>query len=658
MKNFTLISIILTFSLYSQDPSVDAGPDFDVCSEDSVTISQATASNFESLNWTTTGNGNFDNPNIINPTYFFDSSDIANGSVSFTLTAISNNSASSDTMTVSIYNPQIELLSGQLNQTICEGESISDIVFDLGNDADNVQLTWDEVPNGLYLDNSDNSQIILSGVPASVNQDTVYNYTLVAIESVNGCEFEQISGSITVLNSHDLELISSPLTAHITFCEGEPLPDIIRYEFGGGATSARVLGNLPTGITWSVSSNFLEISGTPTVNVSGEATDFDYAIETIGTGPCSSTTKTGIITLISEPVITLSNTLGNGSHNQTVCENTPLTDITFDIINTADNVQISWDGETPLWIDQSIFVGGKYTISGTPTNILQDTTYNYTLQAFDQVYGCQSDLYSGSITVLSSHNLMLLSGSSSTNQSLCEGEALPQTIRYEFGGGATSARVITGLPTGMSWDILPGNILEISGTPTVNVDTTEQVFSYTVETIGPSCDPATETGTITIIPNPQIQISNTGGSPNQILCEGTPIDDIVFNVIDNAERVEILWNVTPTGISHQFDPTTKEFVISGTPINIDSDISYNYTLKAVNDTNGCESQIYTGNIDVNAECINSGKIELNGPVEVNNGTLFIKEEDGLILKSSQDNQCYRITIDDGDIVAVPVNCEQ
>ena len=77
---------------------------------------------------------------------------------------------------------------------------------------------------------------------------------------------------------------------------------------------------------------------------------------------------------------------------------------------------------------------------------------------------------------------------------------------------------------------------------------------------------------------------------------------------------------------------------------------------------GCMSSEVQGVIiiqdDSSSECIDPGKIELNGPVEVNNGTLFIKEEDGLILKSSQDNQCYRITIDDGNIVAVPVNCEQ
>ena len=118
-------------------------------------------------------------------------------------------------------------------------------------------------------------------------------------------------------------------------------------------------------------------------------------------------TETGTITIISNPVIQLSSIASNGSPNQTVCENTPLTEISFDVTDIADNVQISWTGETPLWIDQSSLVGGKYTISGTPTNILQDTTFNYTIKALNQINGCESAEFTGSITVLNSHDLDL-----------------------------------------------------------------------------------------------------------------------------------------------------------------------------------------------------------------------------------------------------------
>ena len=57
--------------------------------------------------------------------------------------------------------------------------------------------------------------------------------------------------------------------------------------------------------------------------------------------------------------------------------------------------------------------------------------------------------------------MQLLSGSSSTDQTLCENEELPLTILYEFGGGATSARV-TGLPPGIDWSKNGNKILYLA----------------------------------------------------------------------------------------------------------------------------------------------------------------------------------------------------
>ena len=78
----------------------------------------------------------------------------------------------------------------------------------------------------------------------------------------------------------------------------------------------------------------------------------------------------------------------------------------------------------------------------------QDTTYNFSIKAVNSTAGCESDAFTGSISVLNGHNLQLLSGSSSVDQTLCEGEVLEFPISYEFGGGALSARVL-GLPPGV-----------------------------------------------------------------------------------------------------------------------------------------------------------------------------------------------------------------
>ena len=74
-----------------------------------------------------------------------------------------------------------------VNQVVCEGESISNMVFDLVNGSDMVEWSWDVAPLGIYGQVDPNtSQFILSGTPLSVDQDTVHNYTL-ATNSFNGC---------------------------------------------------------------------------------------------------------------------------------------------------------------------------------------------------------------------------------------------------------------------------------------------------------------------------------------------------------------------------------------------------------------------------------------------------------------------------------------
>ena len=63
------------------------------------------SSGYDTLIWTSNGNGIFDNPNILDPSYTFSAQDIISGSVTFKLTAYSKRACtfeSSDSMTVLI----------------------------------------------------------------------------------------------------------------------------------------------------------------------------------------------------------------------------------------------------------------------------------------------------------------------------------------------------------------------------------------------------------------------------------------------------------------------------------------------------------------------------------------------------------------------------
>ena len=95
-------SMVLTIS---RQAIANAGSDETICfSQTSILLSTASASFYNSLVWTTSGSGTFNDPNIQNPVYFPSANDIAAGTVVLTLTATSTqpcvNAVSSMTLTI------------------------------------------------------------------------------------------------------------------------------------------------------------------------------------------------------------------------------------------------------------------------------------------------------------------------------------------------------------------------------------------------------------------------------------------------------------------------------------------------------------------------------------------------------------------------------
>ena len=81
------------------------------------------------------------------------------------------------------------------------------------------------------------------------------------------------------------------------------------------------------------------IVGTPTTVVT-ETTTYDIGVHTPGT-LCVSGTST--VTLTLDPAHSISLTSTDSTQNQTICDNSALTPITFDIGGGAGNYVISWD---------------------------------------------------------------------------------------------------------------------------------------------------------------------------------------------------------------------------------------------------------------------------------------------------------------------------
>lgn len=489
------------------------------------------------------------------------------------------------------------LSAGSTSQTVCEGQTIQTITLDLADLGSSSNVVVSNLPVGVNYNVSGNT-VTIAGTPTSVSSFTAYNYSVEVRSGLNNCT-STFNGTIQV-QAQDEIIIQPGMNSSGSYCVGDVISPIT-YDFSGGTSGAVIewtangttMPGNPPGILASINANSITISGSLIANVNTQ-TDYGYVITSVNSGICSSTTSvSGSLTLDPQPSLILNNL--SGQINQQVCESIAIDDIIYDV-SDANTVQINWDTTPNGIITQFNAASGQFTISGTVQNINADAVYNYTIVAENQTTGCVSVNRSGTLSVFAAHELNLSSGSTTASQAFCEGTALPNDIIYDFGGGATSAKVIGLDNTGLNW-IVTGNQLTISGTPTVDVST-QQTLNYTIETIGNTCLSTSLTGFIRLNPDTKINIATSSGALNQIICEGIGIQDIVFDISESYWAYEV--SGLPNGVSPSYDATTKQLTISGTPSNnITSDQTYNYLVKAINQT-GCDSPVFTGTITVAA----------------------------------------------------------
>lgn len=107
-------------------PIADAGSDVSICANDNYTVDDASASNYNSLQWTASGDGVFVNTTTLTPTYTPGTGDIAQGSVTITLTAtssVSNCSTASDAKVLTLND--IPIADAGINDSLPNGLSIT-----------------------------------------------------------------------------------------------------------------------------------------------------------------------------------------------------------------------------------------------------------------------------------------------------------------------------------------------------------------------------------------------------------------------------------------------------------------------------------------------------------------------------------------------------
>lgn len=218
-------------------PVINAGIDATTCQGTNYSVTGASASNYSTLYWTTSGTGTFINPGLNNPTYIPSLTDIASGSVILTLTGYGCNEIS-DFMVLTI-QPEATVDAGADGYT-CEGSSFNVI----GSSASLYgSLSWTTSGTG-YFNNSTILNPIYSPSPNDIAAGSV-QLTLTAISS-SPCN-SNISDAMTLFIKH--ESIADAGTDG-TICQGQQyvISDAASFDYSS--------------VIWSTSGSGIFLNGT------------------------------------------------------------------------------------------------------------------------------------------------------------------------------------------------------------------------------------------------------------------------------------------------------------------------------------------------------------------------------------------------------------
>jgi hypothetical protein len=475
----------------------------------------------------------------------------ASGSFSYTLTMTGYcGSPLSETGTITVSPDKTVTLTSSASTTaqkLCINSPITNITY-ATTVATNANVTG--LPSGV-TGSWAGGVVTISGTPTVSG---TFNYT---VTPTGTCGNAAATGTISVDALNRISLTSAAATNSQTVCINTAITNITYSTVS--ATGATITG-LPAGVTGTWASNAFTISGTPTASGS-----FSYTITL--TGGCGGVvTESGSVTVLPNKTVTLTSTPATIA--QSLCINTPITDITYATSDASGAVVTGLPaGVTATWAADIVTITGTPTVAGT---------FSYTVTPTG---ACGNATATGTITVTPDNSISLTSAAGTTSQSVCINTPISSiTYTTVTATGAT----ITGLPAGITgtW---ASNAVTISGAPTASGS-----FSYTVTLTGGCGAPVTSSGTITVLPDKTVALTSAPSTTAQSLCISTPLSNITY-ATTNATNATV--SGLPAGVSGAW--AAGVVTISGTPT---ASGTFNYT---VTPTGTCGSATATGTITVN-----------------------------------------------------------
>ena len=419
--------------------------------------------------------------------------------------------------------------SSTVSQVVCQDTAIAPIVFDIGGSATSAFVTG--LPSGLIPSFDPALNLLtISGNPTSSG---TFNYVVNTAGSTNGCNSSY--GGTIIVNSNDVITELTPTTIDQELCECDTLAPI-SYNLGGGATGGDVqfTPSMPVGITWSIASNILTISG-----ASCEIGTFNYTVNSFGI--CSADTYGGTIEIKENSIITLV----SGNPDPIVCEGSAFaTPIQYAISPTTATLVM-----TPT-IPGVSFNPTTGIISGAPT---LSGVYNYSISSGT---GC-SNTMTGVISVNPDQDISFIS--TNNTQVTCQNSPIDPIV-FLVSSGVDDVTISPALPLGVNYTVNSG-IITISGTPTNFMSVAQ---NFIVTTIGSCGISKSESFTLEVRQEATITVTSDVSTINQAICQSGSIEPITFTIGGGATGIETV-NL-PDNLVLDFDAGTGVYTVSGTPV--------------------------------------------------------------------------------------------
>ncbi|MGC6422934.1 MAG: hypothetical protein ACON43_09005 [Flavobacteriaceae bacterium] len=429
---------------------------------------------------------------------------------------------------------QLKSAPSTTNQTICDGEDIIDIVYEIGGGAANYSVVG--LPDGLATNlNSSTLEVTITGTVTTDNwANKIFNYTVSTLGNVNSCDETSIGGTINVNAKDYISLVSTETS--IVICDGDPITNPIIVDFWGSVGIAANIQGLPSGM-YRVNTQQQQVAsvsfGNPgsTSNVSDtytlEINNTAYTYTTT-TNASPNTVASNIEALITSDTLSIVTATTSGN----------ILIVTGKTSGTTYSMDVSKGNTSSLALGTPTMIAGpnRIEILGTP-----NIAGSYTVTVTTLNTSCTPASVEVPIIVSSS---TVFSASQSTGP-VCDGTSIA-TVTYTMDG--STGYNISGLPNGVNDTLVGTNTIVITGTPNLT-NWNNRIYTYNIESIGNiyGCDESSVNGTISVNANDYITLVSTNTNVSQ--CIGSPMEDIEFEYWGPPGVIAVPVTTLPPGVS-------------------------------------------------------------------------------------------------------------